>query len=102
MTPRPLTQRERDLIEFYSHCELGMTPKQFYCKWQVTYEMIAAICFRSLSTVNGWFARGRHYRRPMPNDLRNLALMNFVLEHFEEIPEELWSLLCRPSRNQGS
>jgi hypothetical protein len=99
INPRPLTQRERDLIELYSHCQLGMTPKQFYAKWQVTYELIAAICSRSLSTVSSWFSRGRHYRRPTPNDLRHLALMDFLLEHFEEISEELFSLLCRPSRN---
>ena len=98
--PHPLTQRERDLIELYSHCELGMTPKQFYGKWQVTYELIAAICSRSLSTVSCWFSRGRNYRRPTPNDLRHLALMDFLLEHFEEISEELFSLLCRPSRNR--
>ncbi|WP_446400149.1 helix-turn-helix domain-containing protein [Coleofasciculus sp. C1-SOL-03] len=99
MTPRPLTQRERDLIEFYTYCELGMTPKQFYAKWQVTYEIIAALCFRSLSTVNAWFSRGRYYRRPTPNDLRNLALMDFILEHFEEIPEDLLDLLCPSSGN---
>lgn len=98
--PRPLTQRERDLIELYSHCQLGMTPKQFYAKWQVTYELIAAICSRSLCTVSRWFSRGRHYRRPTANDLRHLALMDFMLEHFEEISEELFSLLCRPSRNR--
>jgi len=99
INPRPLTQREQDLIELYSYCQLGMTPKQFYAKWQVTYELIAVICSRSVSTVNSWFSRGRQYRRPTPNDLRHLALMDFLLEHFEEISEELFSLLCRPSRN---
>lgn len=96
--PRPLTQREQDLIKLYSHCQLGMTPKQFYAKWQVNYELIAAICSRSLSTVSCWFSRGRNYRRPTPNDLRHLALMDFLLEHLEDDSEELWSLLCRPSR----
>jgi len=42
--PRPLTQRERNLIELYSYCQVGMTPKQFYAKWEVDYEIIATIC----------------------------------------------------------
>jgi hypothetical protein len=35
----------------------------------------------------------------MPHDLRHLALMNFLLERFEDIPEELRNLLCPASRN---
>jgi hypothetical protein len=35
MNPHPLKQREQDLMQFYSYCQLGMTPKQFYTKWQV-------------------------------------------------------------------
>ncbi|MBD2448296.1 helix-turn-helix domain-containing protein [Nostoc sp. FACHB-152] len=104
MNPHPLKQREQDLMQFYSYCQLGMTPKQFYTKWQVSYEEMAQICVdtkwlvvrhRSLSTVRRWFARGKNYRRPMPADLRHLALMNFLLEHFEEIPQELLQKLPR-------
>ncbi|NEP03108.1 MAG: helix-turn-helix domain-containing protein [Symploca sp. SIO2E9] len=92
-----MTQREQKLIELYSNCQLGMTPQQFYTKWEVTYETIAYICSRSISTVRFWFARGRNHRRPMPTDLRHLALMDFLLEHFEEIPEPLLNLLCSPN-----
>lgn len=95
---RPLTQRELELIQLYSNCRLGMTPRQFYAKWRVNYELLAAICSRSLSTVAGWFAKGRSYRRPQPADLRHLALMDFLFEHFEEIPEALIDLLCSPHR----
>lgn len=94
LNPRSLTQQEQDLIVFYSSCQLGMTPKQFYSKWQVSHEMLAQICSRSLSTVQGWFSKGRHYRRPMPSDLRHLALMDFLLEHFDDIPPELVIKLC--------
>jgi hypothetical protein len=100
MNPHPLKQREQDLIQLYSYCQLGMTPKQFYTKWQVNHEKMAQICSRSLSTVRGWFARGKNYRRPMPADLRHLALMNFLLEHFEEIPEELLKKLCFPDESE--
>ena len=95
-TPRTLTQRERNLIELYSRCQLGLTPKKFYAKWSVSYEQLAAICSRSSSTVRRWFARGRYYRRPAPSDLRHLAIMDFLLEHFEEIPAGLLNLLCIP------
>lgn len=96
MNPRLLTQRERDLIELYSHCQLGMTPQTFYAKWQVSQEAIASICSRSISTVHNWFRQGRSYRHPTSADLRHLALMDFLLEHFEQIPEDLRSILCLP------
>jgi hypothetical protein len=71
-----------------------MTPQHFYAKWDVDQSDIASISFRSVSTVRRWFARDRNYRRPTTNDLRHLVVMDFLLEHFEEIPEELLNLLC--------
>lgn len=71
-----------------------MTPQQFYSKWAVSYEQIALICSRSDSTVRGWFRNGRNQRYPTHNDLRHLALLDFLLEHFEEIPEHLVQHLC--------
>ncbi|NEP01356.1 MAG: helix-turn-helix domain-containing protein [Symploca sp. SIO2E9] len=98
--PRPLSERELYLIELYSNCQLGMTPQQFYAKWDVTHEIIAWICSRSLSTVRFWFVMGKNHRPPQPHDLRNLALMDFLLEHFEEIPEEWRNLLCLSVKRQ--
>lgn len=92
--PHPLGAREIYLISLYSHWEFGMTPKEFYTKWEVSYEKIALICARSDSTVRSWFRTGRNQRHPTHNDLRHLALMDFLLEHFEEIPEHLRRLLC--------
>ncbi len=96
--PRPLTEREQTLIELYSYCQFGMTPKQFYAKWEVDYEMMACICNRSTGTVSRWFTKGRTHLRPTPSDMRHLAVMDFLLEHFEDIPQELRNLLC--SANQ--
>jgi len=98
--PSPLQEREQKLIEIYSNCQLKMTPKQFYAKWDVTQEAIAQICSRSLSTVRCWFAKGRNYRHPMSSDLRHLALIDFLLENFEEIPEELSDKLCLTKNEQ--
>ena len=98
--PRPLNQRELKMIEFYSGCQLGMTPQRFRSKWALTYEQIALICNRSVSNVRFWFARGRNYRRPSPNDLRHLALMDFLLEHNEDIPPLLLNLLCPPQQDE--
>ncbi|MBE9003087.1 helix-turn-helix domain-containing protein [Nostoc sp. LEGE 12447] len=97
---RPLTEREQQLIQLYAHCELGMTPRQFYSKWQVNYEILALICSRSLPTVQRWFRRGHNYRPPLTLDLRNLALMDFLLEHFEQIPPNLLNKLCSSSQTQ--
>ncbi len=46
-----------------------------------------------MSTVRRWFRRGGNYRHPHPSDLRHLALMDFLLEHFEEIPTALLDVL---------
>ncbi|MCC5623690.1 hypothetical protein [Nostoc sp. CHAB 5715] len=64
MNPHPLKQREQDLMQFYSYCQLGMTPQQFYSKWQVNHEQMAQICSRSLFTVRRWFARVDIYPSP--------------------------------------
>lgn len=81
--PRPLQERELATILVYS--QLSMTPGQFYGKWGVTYEQIALICSRSESTVRRWFTRGRNQRFPTPADLRHLAMMDWLLEHMEEV-----------------
>ena len=94
--PRTLQPRELNLLTIYSQCQLAMTPQKFYSKWHVSYEQMAQICYRSYSTVRGWFKKGRYYRRPTPTDLRHLALMDFLWEHFDELPESLWHLLCSP------
>lgn len=100
MTPRPLTPREQSLITLYSYCQLGMTPQQFYAKWQVSQETIAIVCSRSVSTVRRWFRKGRSYRRPTAIDLRHLALMDFLLDHFEQIPPALRDALCSAGEDE--
>ncbi|MBD0344816.1 MAG: helix-turn-helix domain-containing protein [Coleofasciculus sp. Co-bin14] len=97
--PRPIGEREQNLIHLYSYCQLRMTPQQFYAKWGVKHEAIALIGSRSITTVGRWFSRGKTHRRPMPNDLHHLALMDFLLEHYEEIPEKLRKLLCPSNWN---
>lgn len=97
---RPLTERELRLINLYANCQLGMSPQNFYSKWSVSYEQLAVICNRSTTTVRHWFRRGRDYRRPQVEDLRHLALMDFLLEHDEEIPSFLRNILCPPHQDQ--
>ncbi|MEO0983982.1 MAG: helix-turn-helix domain-containing protein [Cyanobacteria bacterium J06639_14] len=99
-TPRPLTPREQHLLDRYSQCQLGMTPQTFYAKWQVSQEEMAAICSRSVSTVRRWFHKGRSYRRPTMVDLRHLALMDFLFDHFDQIPENLREALCPTEREE--
>lgn len=87
--PRQITTREQHLILLYSNWKFGITPAEFYAKWGVSYEQIALICFRSDSTVRGWFRNGKNQRYPTRNDSLHLALMDLLLEHFEEIPYEV-------------
>ena len=96
---RPITQRELELIKLYSYCQLGMTPQNFLSKWGLNYAQVAQICDRSVPTVGSWFAQGRSYRRPTKVDLRHLALMDFLLEHYDDIPAQLKDLLCPPHRD---
>lgn len=93
--PNPLRHQEKKLLLLYAHCELSMSPQEFYAKWDVNYEQIAEICQRSLSTVRGWFQQGEYYRSPHANDLRHLAMMDFLWQEFEAIPDQLWRKLCR-------
>lgn len=96
--PRPITERELNLINLYATCQLELSPQSFYAKWDVSYEQIGYICSRSTTTVRRWFITGDNSRRPTRYDLRDLALMDFLLEHFEEIPAELFDLLCPQNR----
>ncbi|WP_072619171.1 hypothetical protein [Spirulina major] len=92
--PRPLHDRERMLMVWYRHCQREMSPQAFYQKWAVTYEEMAELCDRSLSTVRGWFRSGSYHRFPRPHDCQHLALMDWLWEHFETVPPEVWQRLC--------
>ncbi len=94
-----LSLREQELIERYCQCELGMTPQYFLAKWPLDYLDLAQICHRHENTVALWFSRGKNRRFPTPNDLRHLAILDFLLEHFEDIPASLRNLLCPPKRD---
>ncbi len=94
MSPRSLAEHERKLIQAYSYCQLQMTPQQFRIKWEVTYQDLSLICDCSVATVGFWFSRKKNRRRPTQNDMRHLALVDFLLENFDNIPVELINLLC--------
>ncbi|MEW6495121.1 MAG: hypothetical protein AB1589_21775 [Cyanobacteriota bacterium] len=93
MTPKPLSERQRQLIQDYAYSQMQMTPEDFLCKWALTYQEISLICDRSPVTVNFWFSPQSN-RHPNRNDMRHLALVDFLLDHFESIPVELMNLLC--------
>ena len=90
---KPIGERELTLIHLYAYWELELEPRSFYSKWDVTYEQIAVICSRSPSTVRRWFQIGRYYHAPSACDKRHLALMDFLLDHFEEIPPKFFNQL---------
>ena len=90
----PLTAREYRLMVIYRACQFGMSPIEFYQKWNVTHAQMAQICGCSESTVDRWFLRGKSYRKPLPLYCRRLAEMDFLWEHHAEIPDHLWQQLC--------
>lgn len=94
MARQPLTQRQKNLIKAYSYSQLQMTPEQFVNKWEVKYEEVSLICDRSPLTVGFWFCQTVNRRQPNRNDMRHLALVDFLLENFDKIPLELINLLC--------
>lgn len=96
MSPRHLSRHELALLKRYSACQMRLTPQAFYAKWNVTHRQIAQICCCSLPTVDRWFSQGTAHRFPEPAHLRRLAEMDFLLEHYTEIPQSLWQKLCSP------
>ncbi len=90
---KPIGEREHALINLYAYWQFELEPWSFYSKWDVTYEQIAVICSRSHSTVRRWFLRGSNSLSPSACDKRHLALMDFLLENFEEIPPEWFDRL---------
>jgi hypothetical protein len=92
--PRPIGERELRLIVRFANCRLEMTPRQFYEKWDVTYEQMSQLCRCDITTVNQWFRRGRHYQPPRHYHKWYLALADILLECYEDIPETLLHRLC--------
>lgn len=98
MNLRNLGNTERTLLSLYLNCQFEMAPNEFYAKWDVTHAMMAQICGCSESTVNRWFQKGSGYQPPEPIYLRRLAEIDFLWEHYKQIPPFLRKLLCRGDR----
>jgi hypothetical protein len=91
--PRPLEQREVELIALLSHTQLGISPRTFLSKWDVSYEQVAAICHCTIGTVTRWFARGDNYRRPGAYPCLKLKLADLLLENYQDIPEDVFQYI---------
>lgn len=100
MSQKELGTRERTLLNFYTNCQFGITPAQFYAKWNVTHVLMARICGCSESTVDRWFQQGKGVRLPEPIYLRRLAEIDFLWEHYEQIPSDLRRQVCGGDRHQ--
>lgn len=88
------------LLNLYKNCQMGISPADFYAKWNVTHAQMAQICGCSKSTVNRWFQQSRSSQPPEPIYLRRLAEIDFLWEHYEQIPSELRQQLCQNNREQ--
>ncbi|HEY9631587.1 MAG TPA: helix-turn-helix domain-containing protein [Coleofasciculaceae cyanobacterium] len=96
MSLRPLEQRELLLFRLYRRCQFGMSPHDFYAKWEVTHLQMAQICHCSVPTVDRWFAGGSGQRAPTPFHQRRLAEVDLLWETYEEIPLAIRRRFCSP------
>jgi len=96
MSLRNFGRRELTLLRLYTHCQLAMSPQDFYAKYNVSHSTIARIAGCSVPTVDRWFSTGRSRRAPSPIHLRRLAEMDLLLESFEQLPVPLRQRLCPP------
>jgi hypothetical protein len=94
--PRRLQQRELELINHLSYSQLGISPRTFLSKWDVTYEQLASICHCSTGTVARWFARGDNYRHPGAYPCLKLKVTDWLLENYPNIPKELFDCIFPP------
>ncbi|MFZ1027472.1 MAG: helix-turn-helix domain-containing protein [Limnoraphis robusta] len=93
--PRPLTERERQLLNQFVNCQLQITPMEFYSKWDVNYQEIAEICKCDISLVSRWFSPQYWRSPPLPHHLWYLALADRFLELYARLPPELQQQICR-------
>lgn len=94
--PQRLGARELAIFNLYTNCQLSMSPQDFYNKWNVTHAQIAQICGCSTTTVDRWFTTSALQTFPGPDYMRKLAEIDFLWEHYEQIPPELRDRLCPP------
>ncbi|MEM9008869.1 MAG: helix-turn-helix domain-containing protein [Cyanobacteria bacterium P01_F01_bin.86] len=96
---RDLSSREEALLRLYSNCRLSMDVFEFYRKWNVTQQQIAAICGCSVATVERWF--GSQRQPPDPIYTRRLAEMDLIWELWDELPESFKQRLCPPQASES-
>lgn len=97
--PRDLGIRELALYDLYRNCQLGLSPQEFYARWNVTHAQMAEICKCSITTVDRWFTSSALQTLPNRHHLKQLAEMDLLWQHYEEIPETIRRLICPPPNN---
>ncbi|MBD3886867.1 helix-turn-helix domain-containing protein [Phormidium tenue FACHB-886] len=97
---RPLGRFELELYRRFANCQFGMSPQAFRRKYQVSNLQIARISRVSQATVERWFSQGSHHSRPSRTQIFLLGLMDFLWEHYDEIPQDLQDIVCPPDRSE--
>ncbi len=100
--PRELGVREREILAAYLNCQhqFLISPRDFYTKWAVPQKTLAPICLCSQVTVARWFATGKNFREAELVYQQRLAQVDFLWEHFDELPKKWRRLFCRPPQRQ--
>lgn len=92
---RPLGEVERLLFRLYVNCQLsGINPHQLYQEYDFNYEQLAMIAGCSIPTMTRWMRQNREPRALKEIYTRRLGEFYFLLHHYQQIPPEVWEIVC--------
>ncbi len=93
--PRLPGSIERALFRLYVNCQVGLShPRELQQAYAFTYEELALIAGCGLRTMERWMSPNREPRILKEVYLRRLGEFYFLLNHYQQIPPELWELVC--------
>lgn len=91
----PLTDVKRSLFRLYVNCQLeGVHPFQLYQEYDFNYEQLAMVAGCNLPTLTRWMNHHQEPRSLKDVYTRRLGEFYFLLKHYEQIPIELWDVVC--------
>lgn len=93
--PQPFGPQQRALFRIYVNCAWRIEhPRQLYNAYALTYEQLAHIAGCTTRTIERWMSRDEEPKLLKQVYLRRLGEFYFLLEHYQQIPPELWDALC--------
>lgn len=92
-SPQPLTDIQQARLEAFIATNPPISLLMFLSKWDISREELAILCHVDVRTLNRYLARGRNREEPRPTLNWYLILVNLMLEHFDELPNDFQSII---------